>query len=225
MEQDLENEQAQLVRLYADVATVQVGERMVECTIRGRLFRADPPAVGDFVQIEQVGEGWAIKGIVPRKSVLARRAAGPSHHKQVLIANIDQVVVVFSATLPALTLPTLDRFLVVVEANELLARIVINKMDLASRDAITALLALCRGGLPPPFHERRNGRGPGRATSRPGGQKVRPARPLGRGQIEPPQQPLSRAKPQPQGRQAERCLWQRSSYNRGWFPNPVARWC
>lgn len=140
MEQKIEHEQAQIVRLYADVATVQVGARMVECTIRGRLFRDDPPAVGDFVQIEQVGEGWAIKGILPRKSVLARRAAGSSNRKQVLIANIDQVVVVFSATLPPISLPTLDRFLVVVEANELLARIVINKMDLASRDETTALL-------------------------------------------------------------------------------------
>lgn len=160
MEQNLENEQEQLVRLYADVATVQVGDRMVDCTIRGRLFREDPPAVGDFVQIEQVGEGWAIKGIVPRKSVLARRAAGPSHRKQVLIANVDQVVVVFSATLPALTLPTLDRFLVVVEANELLARIVINKMDLASRDATTALLQpYAEAGYPIHFTSAETGEG------------------------------------------------------------------
>jgi ribosome biogenesis GTPase / thiamine phosphate phosphatase len=140
LELKIEHEQAQIVRLYADVATVQVGARMVECTIRGRLFRDDPPAVGDFVQIEQVGDGWAIKGILPRKSVLARRAAGNANRKQVLIANIDQVVVVFSATLPPITLPTLDRFLVVVEANQLLARIVINKMDLASRDETIALI-------------------------------------------------------------------------------------
>ena len=160
MEQGLENEKAQLVRLYADVATVQVGGRMVECTIRGRLFREDPPAVGDFVQIEKVGEGWAIKGILPRKSVLARRAAGPSHRKQVLIANVDQVIVVFSATLPALTLPTLDRFLVVVEANELLARIVINKMDLASRDATTALLQpYVEAGYPIHFTSAETGEG------------------------------------------------------------------
>jgi ribosome biogenesis GTPase len=136
----LEEEQAQVVRLYADVATVQVGERMVECTIRGRLFREEPPAVGDYVLIERVGEGWAIKAIAPRKSVLARRAAGGSHRKQVLIANVDQVVVVFSASLPPLSLPTLDRFLVVVEANDLGARIVINKMDLASEEAMSQLL-------------------------------------------------------------------------------------
>jgi ribosome biogenesis GTPase / thiamine phosphate phosphatase len=140
LEQKLENAPAQIVRLYADVATVQVGAEMVECTIRGRLFTDDPPAVGDYVIIEQVGEGWAIKGIVPRKSVLARRAAGSHMRKQVLIANIDQVIVVFSATLPPITLPTLDRFLVVVEANELLARIVINKMDLATKDETLALL-------------------------------------------------------------------------------------
>ena len=137
----LEEERAQVVRLYADVATVQVGDLMIECTIRGRLFREEPPAVGDYVQIERVGEGWAIKAIEPRKSVLARRAAGGSHRKQVLIANVDQVVVVFSASLPPLSLPTLDRFLVVVEANDLRARIVINKMDLASEEAINLLLS------------------------------------------------------------------------------------
>jgi ribosome biogenesis GTPase / thiamine phosphate phosphatase len=140
LELKIEHEQAQIVRLYADVATVQVGARIVECAIRGRLFTDDPPAVGDFVQIEQVGEGWAIKGILPRKSVLARRAAGSSNRRQVLIANIDQVVVVFSAKLPPVTLPTLDRFLVVVEANQLLARIVINKMDLASWVETIALI-------------------------------------------------------------------------------------
>jgi ribosome biogenesis GTPase len=157
---DLEKQEAQLVRLYADVATVQVGDRMVECTIRGRLFRDDPPAVGDFVQIERVGDGWAIKGILPRKSVLARRAAGPAHAKQVLIANVDQVVVVFSAGLPALTLPTLDRFLVVVEANELLARIVINKMDLAPREEIAALMQpYVEAGYPVHFTSAETGEG------------------------------------------------------------------
>jgi ribosome biogenesis GTPase len=120
-----------IIRLYADVATVQVGERTVECAIRGKLFTSDPPAVGDFVRIEPVRDAFAIAEVLPRRSVLARRAAGTVGRKQVLIANIDQVIVVFSAATPPFNAATLDRFLVVVEANDLDARIVVNKMDLA----------------------------------------------------------------------------------------------
>ena len=130
-----EQEHGQLIRLYADVATVQVGDRMVECTIRGKLFRTDPPAVGDFVRIEQVGEGHAIVELLPRRTVLARRAAGKVVRKQVLIANVDQVIVVFSVVQPQFNAATLDRFLVVAEANNLVALIVINKMDLAREDS------------------------------------------------------------------------------------------
>lgn len=148
----------QIIRLFADVATVQVGDHAVECVIRGKLFRTDPPAVGDFVRIESLkqavagvadsakghahrskggregngaAENYAVAEILPRRSVLARRAAGTVNQKQVLIANIDQVVIVFSAGLPPFNAATLDRFLVVVEANDLQARIVINKVDQA----------------------------------------------------------------------------------------------
>jgi ribosome biogenesis GTPase len=121
----------QIIRLYADVATVQIGENAFEAPIRGKLFRADPPAVGDFVRIEPVRDGYAIAAVLPRRSALARRAAGNVGRKQVLIANIDQVVVVFSAAQPLFNAAMLDRFLVVVEANDLEARIVVNKMDLA----------------------------------------------------------------------------------------------
>ena len=121
----------QIIRLYADVATVQVGDRAIECAIRGKLFTADPPAVGDFVRIEPVRDAYVIAEVLPRRSALTRRAAGAVNRPQVLIANVDQVIVVFSAAQPPFNTATLDRFLAVVEANDLSARIVINKMDLA----------------------------------------------------------------------------------------------
>jgi len=124
-------ETGQIVRLYADFATVQLGERAVECVIRGKLFRADPPAVGDFVRVEQAGGRYVVAELMPRKSALVRRAAGTAVEKQVMIANIDQVVIVFAAARPDPHLATLDRFLVVVEANDLQTCIVINKLDLA----------------------------------------------------------------------------------------------
>jgi ribosome biogenesis GTPase len=126
-------EVGQIVRLYADVATVQVGDAALEATLRGKLFREDPPAVGDFVRLELKGETYAIAEVLPRRSELARRAAGTEGQrarKQVLIANVDQVIVVFAAAEPPPVLAMLDRFLVVVEANNLQAHIVVNKIDL-----------------------------------------------------------------------------------------------
>ena len=56
-----------------------------------------------------------------------------------MIANIDQVVVVFAAAKPEPNPAALDRFLVVVEANDLQARIVINKLDLVPGAEVEAL--------------------------------------------------------------------------------------
>ena len=127
----LDQLKGQIIRLYADVATVQVGDAPVECAIRGKLFKADPPAVGDYVALEESGEGYVISGLLPRKSALTRRAAGSTVKSQVLMANIDQVMLVFAAANPPITPAKIDRFLVVAEANRLQAQIIVNKMDLA----------------------------------------------------------------------------------------------
>ena len=82
--------------------------------------------------------------MLERTSELSRRAAGTEGQrarKQVLIANVDQVVVVLSAAQPDPVLPMLDRFLVVIEANNLAGRIVVNKIDLADE-----LLVVSQGG-------------------------------------------------------------------------------
>ena len=89
-------------------------------------------AVGDRVVLEQddPGDAWAIAEILPRRSRLARRAPGGGHGERVVAANVDQVVVVFAAANPEPHPRMLDRFLVIAEANDLSARIVINKVEL-----------------------------------------------------------------------------------------------
>jgi ribosome biogenesis GTPase len=89
-------------------------------------------AVGDRVVLEQdAADGAsAIAEILPRRSRLARRAPGGGHGERVVAANVDQVVVVFAAANPEPHPRMLDRFLVIAEANDLAARIVINKVEL-----------------------------------------------------------------------------------------------
>ncbi len=88
--------------------------------------------IGDRVVLEQDdAQGpCAISEILPRRSRLARRNPGGGHGERIVAANVDQVVVVFAAANPEPHPRMLDRFLVIAEANELAARIVINKVEL-----------------------------------------------------------------------------------------------
>jgi ribosome biogenesis GTPase len=89
-------------------------------------------AIGDRVVVERdaADASWAIAEILPRRSRLARRAPGGGQGERIVAANVDQVVVVFAAANPEPHPRMLDRFLVIAEANDLAARIVINKVEL-----------------------------------------------------------------------------------------------
>ena len=150
----------QIIRLYADVATLQIGDRTVQFPLRGKLFTENPPAVGDWVTIEERRGVPAIASVLPRRSVLARRAAGPVLKRHVLIANVDQVVIVFSAAAPEPNAAMLDRFLVVAEEDHLPAQIVVNKMDLAPEEVTHSLFApYQKAGYPVHFTSVKTGRG------------------------------------------------------------------
>ena len=88
--------------------------------------------IGDRVVIEQddPNAAWAIGDILPRRSQLARRNPGGGHGERIVAANVDQVVIVFAAANPEPHPRMLDRFLVIAEANDLAARIVVNKVEL-----------------------------------------------------------------------------------------------
>jgi len=123
-----------------------------DCALRGRVKQGGVKlAVGDEVDLERSerGEPTAIASILPRRSKLARRSPGGGHGERIVAANVDQVVVVFALVKPAPHPRMLDRFLVIAEANELAARIVVNKVDLASESAAEALFAdHVRAGYP-----------------------------------------------------------------------------
>ena len=105
-------------------------------TLRGRLKQegADKIVVGDDVRLEEEERGgsWVIAEILPRRSRLARRAPGGAHGERIVVANIDQVIVVFALAKPEPHSRMLDRFLVIAAANDIQARIVLNKRELVS---------------------------------------------------------------------------------------------
>ncbi len=127
-------------------ALTDEGER-IDVSIRGRLKHEArlglKLVVGDRVTItrDERDSAWAIDVIHPRRSQLARRSPGGARGERIMVANLDQVLVVFAAARPEPHPRMLDRFLVIAEANDLLARIVINKAELSSEAAIRTLFA------------------------------------------------------------------------------------
>ena len=95
-------------------------------SMRGRLKQEEKIklAVGDHVTIEQddTGDSWAITTIKERTSRLARRAPGGRYAERVIVANLDQVVVVFAA------------------ANDLAVRLVVNKCELTDPSVVDTLM-------------------------------------------------------------------------------------
>lgn len=123
--------------------------------LRGRVKHAGGSklAVGDEVDLEHEAPtgAWAITAIRPRRSQLARRAPGGAYGERIVVANVDQVVVVFAMGKPEPNERMLDRFLVIAEANGVAARIVINKIDLAAPGEAEARFAPY-GALGYPLH-------------------------------------------------------------------------
>ncbi len=100
-------------------------------------------AVGDAVVLEhdEQGDAWTIGEILPRRSRLARRAPGGAYGERIVVANLDQVVVVFAAARPEPHAGMIDRFLVIAEGNDLQARLVVNKVELVGEAAARARFA------------------------------------------------------------------------------------
>jgi len=98
--------------------------------------------VGDRVRLEPDPEAalHAIVGVEPRRALLERRVPEGRGTRPVA-ANIDQVFVVTATVDPAPIPQLIDRLLVVAEANEIAAAVVVNKIEL---DPGTLLIERCR---------------------------------------------------------------------------------
>lgn len=93
--------------------------------------RHELPAVGDWVAVRVAPPGHRsqIRGVLRRRSVFSRRAAGRETEEQVVAANIDDVLVVFGLDSP-IKLRAIERYLVVARRSGAVPVVVLNKRDL-----------------------------------------------------------------------------------------------
>ncbi len=129
-----------VIRVDAKVVHVATSEGTRICTLRGHLFEAEtkiknPVSVGDVIRFAVDGERGVVEWVSPRRNRLSRRAAGRGAGvEQIIVANVDQALVVAALHKPPLRLMFVDRLLVSAEKGELPTRILINKVDLARDD-------------------------------------------------------------------------------------------
>jgi len=95
----------------------------------------DLAAIGDRVLVSRIGDGQgSIEAIEPRQRMISRLAPIPrGEYEQIIIANPDQIVFVFSCAEPPPRMRMLDRFLIIAEEQSVPALIVVNKTDLVPR--------------------------------------------------------------------------------------------
>ena len=133
----------------------RVGDILI-ATMRGQLKkkrrRTDIVAVGDRVHIVELPDDEAaILAVEPRTRALVRTARNTRDTEQVIVANPDQVMFVFSIADPEPHVRMLDRFIILAERQDIPVRIVVNKADLddpASETGIEHVFGIYRGLYP-----------------------------------------------------------------------------
>jgi ribosome biogenesis GTPase len=115
-------------------------------------------AAGDWVYFRPAGgtEG-IIERIEPRTGVISRTSRGRQH---IMVANVDQMVIVGSAAEPYLKPNLIDRFLITAEQSRLRPIICINKVDLVEPAELQPLVGVySRMGYPVRLLSARRGDG------------------------------------------------------------------
>ena len=133
-----------IIRSQSGFYTVRVDSGHLVCQLRGKLKKGprlgDMAAVGDWVRVTALdAKTGMIDEIEPRQRIFSRLAPNPhGEYQQVLIANPDQVIMVFACADPAPRLGMLDRFLVIAERQSIPAMVVANKADLVEAGSAAA---------------------------------------------------------------------------------------
>ncbi|MBN1836861.1 MAG: GTPase RsgA, partial [Spirochaetales bacterium] len=128
---------ARVIGRGQDLYTVTDGQAARSAAVSGAFgYRAavpsDYPVTGDFVACRAEGNSWVIEGVLPRRGMLSRKAAGRGEEEQLLAANLDVAFLVFAVDGGRGFVPRLvERLLTLVREGGALPFILLNKADLA----------------------------------------------------------------------------------------------
>jgi len=131
--------------LWSEVAD-ETG-KVYKCTVRRLLKTLQTEqrhilAVGDRVMFRPVNEAAAegvVERVEPRRGILSRSSHG---RQQIIVANVEQVLVVCSAAEPPLKPNLIDRMLIAAEKGGIRPVICINKIDLVDPAELQPLVGV-----------------------------------------------------------------------------------
>jgi ribosome biogenesis GTPase len=102
--------------------------------------RNELPAVGDWVSISEYDDNKAlIHHVLPRKSILERKAVGKLGQTQIIATNIDFGMIVQSVNRD-FNINRLERYLTICNASKIKPIIVLSKVDLIEAQELEALI-------------------------------------------------------------------------------------
>lgn len=133
----IEQSRGTVVEIATGLYTVQTSAGRYVCTLRKALRvehsgYSNMLAVGDEVIVSHNGhERGTVDAILPRRSALARPDPFNEFKQQIIVANVDQLLIVASWRNPAFWPELTDRYLIAARRHNLVPMIVINKIDLA----------------------------------------------------------------------------------------------
>ena len=115
----------QIVKISSDLHFVNFEDEIFPCKCRG-IFRKEHiiPVVGDYVLFSK--EKKLIEEILPRKNIFQRPK----------VSNIDRAFLITSLKLPDFSLNLLDKFLILMEINNVEPIICITKSDLVDEEEL-----------------------------------------------------------------------------------------
>jgi ribosome biogenesis GTPase len=128
---------ATVIEVSTGLCRVQIDGRPILCEIRPSVRSShsgysNVVAVGDHVLVRMNGsERGYVEAVLPRRSALARPDVFYPHLQQVIVANVDQLLIVAAWREPAYWPELVDRYLISAQRNNLTAIICVNKVDLA----------------------------------------------------------------------------------------------
>jgi len=112
----------------------------LEVILGGKVYHdaetdADLPAVGDWVVIDlgKKATDAVIRARLPRQTCFSRKAPGLSTEEQVIAANVDTVIIITDAKAD-FNLRRLERYFALIARSGAKAVVVINKIDLSSKE-------------------------------------------------------------------------------------------
>jgi ribosome biogenesis GTPase len=125
--------------------TVQAESGIYDSVVTGRLVydaddRSDFPATGDWVELQIHDEDIAsIISILPRDSVLERRAAGKISEKQIIATNIDYGLIV-QAIDKDFSVNRIERYLTICSSSNIKPIVILSKSDLTDMDFLRSII-------------------------------------------------------------------------------------